>query len=273
MSLSLYGRQVRIEVGLAGLPARACQGLHTTFDVQLGVARTPNKARVEIYNLTEDSAAACQQDEAIVRVLAGYGTPALIFSGDIDRAVRERRGPDRVTVIEATDTGRKFRAARIAKSFAAQVTLRQVLTELAAAAGLPLGPIGNLGETVVTQGLVLVGPVRDVLDRVAAIAGADWSLQDGQIVLLGPGEDTGELAVDLGPDSGLVGSPAPVRDAQHREQGLDVTALLQPAIRPGRRFRLRSDAYTGIYRCDQVQHTGDSWGGDFYSKIRARAAA
>jgi hypothetical protein len=55
-------------------------------------------------------------------------------------------------------------------------------------------------------------------------------------------------------------------------QATTVVSLLQPTIRPGRRFRLESRDYRGIYRAISVEHSGDSgWETDFYTRISARA--
>jgi hypothetical protein len=266
---ALFGRRVQVEIGKPGQSGRSWTDLRIAFDIKKGTGRSPNEARIEIYNLNRDSENACQEDGAMVRLLAGYGTPSLIFQGDIDQVLLERRPPDRVTVIQARDAGQAFSRARIRKTISGQTTARKVLGYLADAAELALGPLGLAADVIISQGLALNGPVRDELDRIAATLGVDWWVTDGQLVALQPGEHTGETVVDLGPDSGLVGSPTPVVEKNRATKGVEVVALLQPAISPGRRFRLRSARYTGIYRAEQVSHAGDSFGGDFYTKIRA----
>jgi len=258
----LFGRVVRVEVGLAGQPGRAWEGLRVGFSVKRGVGRTPNKAEVSVYNLTRDSSRACQEAGAIVRLLAGYGAPSEIFTGAIDRAVRNESGVDAETRIEAADGGRAFRSGWISKTFAAGTDTDQILRELAAAAGVSLGHVGTLPTVRVTSGLTLCGPVRDCLDTLARTVGAEWSLQDGELQLLSPTGTTPEDAVILSPDTGLVGSPVQTKE------GVELVALLQPTIRPGRRFLLQSRDFRGVYRARDVEHVGDSgWETDFYTRI------
>jgi len=261
---TLYHRQVAIEVGQAGQVGKRWEGLRMGFSVAKGTGRTPNKATIEVYNLSRDSSAAFNEPGAVVRFLAGYGVPPAIFIGDVDRSVRNPSGVDIVTKIEASDGGRKFRDSRISKTFASELTVANAIEELAAAAGIPIGNLGAIPDVRIGQGTTLDGPVRDELDRMAAIIGAEWSLHDGELQILTPAQTTPQEAVLLTPDTGLVGSPVPTKT------GIQVTALLQPKIVPGRRFRLESLRYTGVYKADQVEMSGDSgWANDFYSKIQA----
>ena len=56
------------------------------------------------------------------------------------------------------------------------------------------------------------------------------------------------------------------------DKGIEVVCLLQPLIAPGRRFRIESRDFKGIFRAGEVTHSGDSgWETDFYTKITARA--
>lgn len=263
----LYGRLVTVEVGQAGQIGRAWSDLRVVFSVDRSVGRTPGKARIDVYNLTRDSSAAFQADGAVVRLLAGYETPVSIFLGDVDRAIRAHAGTEAVTTVEATDGGRKYREARIARTFDAETTAVQVLDELAAAAGLPIGYLGPLPDVRITQGITLVGPVRDQLDRVVASLGAEWSIQDGDLQVITAAQALPEAAVLLSPGTGLVGSPVANKD------GIELTALLQPSITPGRRFQLRSRLHSGIYRAERVEHTGDTHGQDFYTRIVAKEAS
>lgn len=258
----LFGRVVRVEVGLAGQVGRAWEGLRVGFSIKRGIGRTPNKADITVYNLTRDSSRACQERGAILRLLAGYGAPSELFTGAIDRAVRNESGVDAETKIEAADGGRVFRAGWISKTFDAGTDTDQILQELAAAAGVSLGHLGTLPVVRISSGLTLCGPVRDCLDTLAQTVGVEWSQQDGELQLLGPTETTAEEAVILSPDTGLVGSPVQTKE------GVELVALLQPTIRPGRRFILQSRDFRGIYRAKDVEHTGDSgWETDFYTRI------
>ncbi len=262
---ALFGRVVRVEVGQPGAVGRAWEGLRVGFSVRRTLKRSPNKAEITIYGLTADSFRACQEPGAVVRLLAGYdGAPSLLFQGGIERAIRQLVGVDSETKIEATDGGREFRAGWISKTFASGTDTEQILRELAAAGGFSLGQISDFPTVRITSGLTLCGPVRSCLDTLARTVGGGWSLQDGELQVLSATGTTAEDAVLISPESGLVGSPTQTKD------GIELVSLLQPTIRPGRRFRLDSRDFRGVYRAGDVEHSGDSgWESDFYTRITA----
>jgi hypothetical protein len=270
---ALFGRSFAIAVGPTVELARTWTDLRASFKITQTAQRTPSKATVEIYNLSEDSSTACREKGAVLQVIAGYGDAAgRLFLGGIDRSWREVQQTDSITYIEASDGGRQFRTAFVNKSFSGEVTASRVLNELATAAGLPLGSVGELPDVRIAEGLVLSGSVRDQMDRVAVMLGVEWWIQDEQLVVLAGSQHTGESAVVIGPDSGLIGSPTPAQDP--KKKGLvEVVSLLQPSIRPGRRFELESRQFDGVYRAESVEHSGDPWAQDWYTKITAREAS
>lgn len=260
----LFGRVVRVEVGQAGAASRAWEGLRVSFEVKKSVGWTPNKATLEIYGLTRDSSHAFQEKDAVVRLAAGYGTPSELFLGDVDRAVREVSGTEAVTKVEASDGGRVFRRSWISKTFAAGSSSTQILSELVAAAGVAVVSATGFSEVLLTQPLVLNGPVRDCLDVLAKAVGAEWSIQGGELQLLPPGALAPGEGVLLTPQTGLVGSPV------RTKTGVEVTCLLQPLIAPGQRFLLESRDFQGVYKAREVTHKGDSgWETDFYTRVVA----
>ena len=266
----LLGRAVSVEVGQAGQPTRAWTDLRVTFSVTSTKDRKPNQAKVSVYGLSTDSSARCREKDAVLQLHAGYKVPERLFIGGIDRSWREQQGVDAITYIEASDGGRQFRTAVISKSFTGEVTMRRLLDELATALGIPLGFIDPaFAGMPISSGVTLFGSVRDQLDRLAAQLGQEWFILDGSLVFLLPGKPTSEEGLLLSSDTGLIGSPEPTTDK--KKKGLiNVVSLLQPGLRPGRRFELRSRQYSGQYRVETVEHTGDNWAQDWYSKVTAR---
>jgi hypothetical protein len=266
--MDLFGRVVRVEVGLAGQQGRSWEGLRVGFNVKKTSKGTPNKADISIYNLTSDSSAACQVEHAMVRLWAGYKAPGMIFQGDIDRCNRVIEKTEAITKIEAADGGRAFRAGWISKTYAAGTSSTQILAELSAASAIPVAHQSALPVVQITQSLTLNGPVRDCMETLCRAVEAEWSIQDGGMIILLPGQTTPEASVLISPESGLVGSPT------RTKHGVELTSLLQPTIYPGRRFQLQSREFKGVYKAKEVEHVGDSgWETDFYTKIVAVPAS
>jgi len=272
MSERLYGRKVIVEIGVPGQQFRRWEGLRVAARVRLGIESSPNAADIQIYNLSKDSIAVAQEPGAAVRLFAGYSTPRLIFAGPINRggAVMSKQGPDRVLGIEAQDGGDRYRAARINKTFDRGMSFQDIFDALAEEVGLPLGVVEIPAGAQLTQSITLAGRASDELDRLALMAGADWSIQQGSLQFIPRGKDAPDQAVLVSSDPAvrnLIGSPSPGNN------GMDVRALLDGRFLPGRRIKLESDDFDGVYRIRQIEHALDSgWDQPFYSDLVIREA-
>ena len=260
--MALFGRQVILQIGPEGGTARSFEGFRVTFDVKMSKSSTPNSAVIEAYNLNPTSIALAQDPTSLVRLFVGYDVPRQIFQGNpIANGVRlDRRGPDRVLRLELQDGGRAWQEARVSVSFATSTTLRQVYDAISAQLGLPAGTVRIAEDFTFPQGVTLTGPARDVLDRLAVSTSSDWFIRDGAIQFIGATEDTGEQAVVFSATAGnLIGSPTP------KDNGIEVTALLAPSLRPGKTFSVQSADYNGLYVAGDVSFRGDSgWDRPFY---------
>lgn len=262
MAEQLYGRQVIVEIGVAG-ELRRWRGLQVTGSVKKGRTSSANTAEVDITNLGPDSIAAAQSEEAIIRVFAGYETQRLLFTGTVNPggATLEKQGPDRVLSISAKDGGYEYLRSRVNKSFDRGTSWQTVFDEMATATGLPIGNV-NVPTGATNEGLVLVGSVRDVMRRLADTVDAEVSIQNQSWQVLPRGEPSADEAVVLSSTRlrNLIGSPSKERG------GLKAKALLDGRISPGRRVVLESEEYSGDYRVVDVEHTFDSrMGQEFYS--------
>jgi len=262
----LFGRNVEIQFGRPGVVGKSHKDLRISFDVHMTRTAEPNTAAIQVYNLNDQSIAELQQKDVVVRLFAGYDIPKLVFEGNpIIGGIRPESGAvDRVLTIEAKDGGKAYRSARLEASFATQTSIRQVFNAAATAMGLPVGVV-QLPEGIrFPNGLTFSGPAREVLDRVANIADADWFIRDGAIVMLGKDSHTGEFApVFSAKEKNLIGSPV-ITDT-----GVDIVGLLDPSVRPGRKFRVRSRDVNGDFIASDVQFVGDAgWDTPFYVKIK-----
>jgi len=76
----------------------------------------------------------------------------------------------------------------------------------------------------------------------------------------------------LTPDTGLIGSPERSDDIEETQSGerkrlgWRVKSLLNPQIRPGDRLQIKSAEVDGVFRAENVNHFGDTEGGDWYTE-------
>ncbi len=260
----LYGRRAILQLGTANDEGKSFSDLRVTFRVVSTRKSTPNEATIQLYNPNPDTIALAQDPDAVIRLLAGYDVPQVIFTGNpTEGGVKSvKQGPDRILSIEAQDGLRAYQDARVSVSYTTETTLQQVYDTVAAAMGLPQGTIRVDESFKFTQGGVFSGYARDILDRIALSTGSGWFIRDGTLQLVGADEDTGERAVLFSATNGnLIGSPA------LSDKGLEVTAMLAPTIRPGMPFRVESESVSGDYTADRVEFSGDNMGGVFQVKV------
>ena len=253
--MSLFKRQVFLQIGPAGEVGKSFAGFRIGFTVKMSASSTPNTATLEAYNLNDATLALAQRSDCVVRLLAGYDVPRLLFQGNPvkDGVRKERKGVDNVLTIEASDGGKAYKEARVSVGFATATTLRQVFDAVAVQTGLPSGTIRIPENVSFPHGITLAGNARDVLDRLALASGSQWFVRDGALQFVGVGEDTGEQAIVFSSAAGnLIGSPT------KKDGGVSVKALLAPTLRPGKVFKVESRDLSGFYTATDVEFTGDS---------------
>jgi len=279
---TLFGRRARVIVGRPQADYRVLaadsveiEGLRVQLKVTKTPGKEPNTAEVSVWNLAPETRAAVQLKGAKIIVMAGHtDTLRQVFTGDVIQCDHVREGAHWVTKFQAGDGQRAHQFARVSESFAPGTGAADIARRLATLFGLDPG---NLVEAAAraavtfTQGYSAHGPVSRELSRLLTGLGLDWSVQDGRLQVLAPGESVaGQVAVELSESSGLVGSPehgSP--DKPGKPAVLKVKSLMLPDLRPGARFALVSRVATGGYVAGRVEHSGDTDGGEWYTTTEA----
>lgn len=244
--------------------------INIAFDITKTPRRGANKGKIELYNLGSSALGLLQSDKPIIQLEAGYegGQSGLIFSGDIARVTIDWRGPDRVASLEVGEAELAIREARFDVSYPPGTTSAEVLADVAAAMGVGVGNTQSL-DTVRTYaaGWTHAGLVRAALDELADDVGRrSWTVQSGQLYVLGADDAIAETGPVIAPDSGLIGSPKPIK------KGIEFECLLRPEVAPKRAVRVESDVSTlrAWYMPQEVQYMGEYRGNDWKCKVKAR---
>jgi hypothetical protein len=221
-----------------------------------------------MYNPDPVSIGVIQGTGGMIEVLAGYKPfPSMIFTGSIpDRGIiAEKKGTDRIIVLEAGDGEFSSTTARFDWHYSAGTEVNIVLQQILLQMGLGLGPGSPvLPPRVFTSDTTFFGLASDALNQICSDAGASWSIQDGNVViLLDDSQPTIETAILLTSDSGLIESPSVTDD------GVNLKSLLNPGIRPGRILSVLSFASQGFFKARKVVHTGDTEGNAWYTEVEA----
>ncbi len=277
----LFNRDFRVTLGTRLIRTRLDESnksrptLKVTFKIERAINGDPNKAAVEIFNLSQASRSAIQEKDIPTIIEGGYvNNLSQLFSGNLTFAQHQRQGTDWISTFEAGDGSRAFQTARINESFAPGTKIDTVVNRIVECSGLGPGNVidelnkGNFRGAVTEykKGFSASGKCLEVLRGITDSIGLNMSVQDGQVQLLREGGTNGDDVVVLSASSGLIGAP------EIGEDGI-VTArsLLQGKLSPGRPVRIESISIdAGFFRIEKATHVGDTYGEDWYTDIEAR---
>lgn len=266
----LFDRRVTVLVD--GLEVR---DLRVTFRVEKNLSKEPNTLELTITNLSRTTRAQMQKKVAKVIVSAGYaGFQRAIFAGDSRLIEHVKNGPDMVTKIQCGDGERSYMSARVSESFKGGTAVATVLEKVMGAMNIDLGTsvsqLGDIAGQQFVNGYTSHGRASSELERLLVSRGFEWSIQDGRLQLLKPGQTNTDTVTVLDKDSGLIGSPEFASpDKKGSKPVLKARTLLQPQIRPGCRIRVDSLNVKGEFRAEKVYHEGDTAGGSWYTDVEA----
>lgn len=257
--MRLFIRRGALRVGDKEFPTRIKFKVEKTDE-----GRTANKATVQVYNLAPASRALIEAKDKPMQILAGYSEGVeTIFKGDIAAVTTERRGPDRVTMIEGGDGQDALSDAHLEFTFKGEITVARIIDEIKASLGVVSGAIRGVKAQSFKNGFAWSGKASELLDQLVSAQDLRWGIRDGALQIVPDSEETGEQAVLLSPTTGLIGTPSTAED------GFVAKALLNGAIQPGRLIKLESKEITGtgLYKASKVVHEGDTSEGPWFTTV------
>lgn len=288
--MRLFDRQVRVSIGGGGgsgfeIGAAGANGipLHVKFSFEKADVESPNTGKVTIWNLNREHLSELEKKDCMVVVKAGYADSiSEAFAGTVTRATTTKEGADSMTEIELSSCMVELRDTSFSLSYAEGTKTDVIYQEIAAQMGLPMSSSAGAMErpTVLTAGFSFVGGVKDLLNRLTRMDGINWTIQDGAMQLLKPGEPIAADCYELNAGSGLIGVPKRVNisagsgsskggsetaDAggESAQLGWEVTYLMNLAIGVNSYIHISSEAVNGYFRVQKVTIDGDNYEGDW----------
>lgn len=250
--------------------------LRFTFEVRRNLGKPPNPAEIVVYNLNEHTRAEVEKKPATVILQAGYdGVARLLCKGDLRQAYSEIDGVEWKTFIKIGDGARAYSHARMdARSYKPPIQVLQVLRDAANSMNLDLPPEVERSvelKQALNVGISTRGPTRDVLTRLLAPYGFNWSVQNGVLQVLRDQDTRGEAFL-INASTGLKGSPS----RETSEKNLDrlevsFTVALYPELFPGCLIRLESEAFEGVFKALEIGHSGDTHSDTWDTQVKAKA--
>lgn len=267
----LFHRDYEITLGTTDIKGLAC-----AFKVKKTLKSEPNTATIKVWNLSDATRDLISQPKKAVpvRIEAGYkGDTAQIYLGELRSGTSEISGADIVTTLTSGDKEKSTQQSRIHVPIGAKTSADQALLAIARTfKDVGLGNATKMAAKLATKGLAIF-PVATVLTGNSArtmtdfcrSAGLEWSIQDGKFQILDLNKALEERPFILSSESGLIGSPT-----QDSDGSINFTTLMIPNIRPGMRVQLDSVFVKGLYRIQECEYSGDTWGNEWDIKISAK---
>jgi len=264
-----FDRVCSVTVGQAGEVGVEISGLHVIFTVSKSDSETMNEAKIEIYNANLSTANMFKAGNRLI-LSAGHSqeTGALmLFSGDITRASRLRKGADIIWSIECLDGERSVVDKNIAVSFAAGTDGKKILKEISAELEMTIDQL-DIPSGVLRNGFAFSGAAKDALSKITARLEMNWDIQDSNLRLYKPAVKHEGDTLEISSTSGMIGSPENVETAESTESGtpgesipkIQVNCLLDGRIKIGSVVVLKSETINGKIYVSEIKHVGDTHG-------------
>lgn len=257
-----FGRSYELIIG-NDKESIVIDGLTMSFDIDKTISKEPNPATFTLTNLSQ-STRNLITDKKYNRILfnAGYQDDLrTLFVGYIDEVENRKEGTDITTLMTCSDGSKDYRDARVAVTVGKGTTDQEIVKQtLGAMPSTGNGKQEYSKERKLPRGKTLVGNARDVMTQVAKNQDADWSIQDGELLML-PKKNA--LANNEGflisEETEMIGSPQKVSD------GLEVRCYLNNVMRVGQLCRVESmlAEYTGDFKITKLQMKGSNKGNDW----------
>jgi hypothetical protein len=243
------------------------------FEIEKSISSTQNTSTIKIWNLKEETRNALGKELDEVILEAGYTPPGggdntgILFQGNIRDVSHTRDGAvDIVTILSNGDGDKAIRSATTSKSYPKGTKVETVVEDLQKdleKQGVKRGEQKlpeNLGEF--KRPYATVGSVKNELDTLSRGKGFYWSIQNNTCEII-PGDGYIGGIILLNKESGLVDVPTIT------DNGVKITALINPDLRPNRRVKVESsvlqmNAANGEYRISEATYSGDNRSGDFF---------
>jgi len=254
------------KISVAGLEL-----IYPDFEIQFRVefddSSEPDMAVVELYNLKQETENRIKKGEEFI-LAAGYqGDIGTVLAGNISDVHAFPEGVDRICEVEVIDATEDFLTRRVSKTYKAGTRASQILADILAITGLEIGKISLPNDIEYVNGRTINSRIRDAAKQIVADTGAKLYINNGAVFAV-PTSFTGEVAVLLNKDTGLLRSPTRIDSDDGRIWEME--SLLNYRIRAGTKVQVQSLTANGIFRVVKGEHR--SGGNEHITRIEVAEA-
>ena len=259
--------------------------LRITFTCIKSTTEKPNFSQVVVYNLNQQTIASIKAGDTVV-LEAGYegGNFGMIFTGQIVQPYTMKEdGTDVALVLIIQDGDEYLNSAFTAETVAINSTPKDILG-ICSKGSDGLGTISkDLPKTKLPRGKVLFGSSASYVSKIAKSSHSQFYVEDGKVNIVAAPDYDSKTAVELNPDTGLIGIPSQTDD------GVSGQCLINPSIKLNTLLYINSRLVTakaaslgqdgtvqqtaintdGVYRIVKLTYEGDTHGDPWYCTFEA----
>lgn len=271
-----YLRSVNLIVGnelSTQIPnALSITDLRMTFHIEKDILGLPNRAKIQIWNLSKQTRLRIEKFFTKIILNAGYvGDTGLIFTGNITNVFHIREGVDIITEIYAADGFMAYKTGIFNKTYSPGASPISVTNDIIGSfPGITKGQIlGIPSSSNNLMGATYSGSSVDVLNQHTREYSTRWTIQNEVLSIFPVMGSLSNVTRILSAVTGMIGSPTIT------EIGANAKVLLDREILPGSQFKIDStmpqvrlgEYYfpnvsptigTGTYRVNKIIHSGDT---------------
>lgn len=245
------------------------------FEIKKSIEASKNTVKIDIYNLSQTTRNKITTDDTnLVRVFAGYSQNiglVEIGQGNISNIIHTIKSPDIVSTILCKDGFEALRNKKIALSFNDKTLLSSIINKITGDLALPVKFLDYDKTLAIKNGYSFVGTIADSLNDLGNQYGFNWSIQNGQILIIPKNKSSKIQSVFLSASTGLIESPELVIETKDlikaSKNEYNITSLLQPQIEVGDLVEIDSITLKGTFIVNELTHVGDTRAQEWYTKM------
>lgn len=260
-------------------------GLNISFSVTKSSdnKKTPNRARLEIYNLSQEYQSYFEEAFIQVALHVGYADVGkyLLFAGEATIVGTRKSGADSITTIQLDVLYEQMNHKIISKTTPPGTTVKSVI-EAVVKETEGVTKVVFSGTNITrsfVDGYPMTATPRQIMDDLSSAFELEWQIDNGVMYVEDRGtsymKSTKEAFV-ISEDTGMIEQPYYDNIEKQRgrkdkikkaRKGVKVKTLLNPTFIAGSIVKIEHGEFTGFYKVERVQHSGQMFGSEWTSEL------
>lgn len=259
-------RSYTLKAGVSGKTGFEISELHISFNVEKSTAETPNSAKIQIWNLSEQNLRILDTKDCLVELKAGYGDNlSLLTVGNVVSVVTVMDNADRMTEVEIVDGLVAIRDTVISVSMNGKVDCKKLYEDIAKKMGLTIMLAKDLKFKSFSNGFSFVGKAKNALKKVADYSQQSWTIHNGVLHITNKGRGISSRGYVLSSDTGLISFPKRLGIEKDGKSytGWEVRYFLNGAIGINDTVKVESKTVSGFFLVQSIVMDGDNMDGEW----------